>query len=57
MRTDPIAAAPIIALYADLKSHAPLYVAATLFLVTSALMLLLPIEVGLVPHDLRGSTH
>jgi len=36
--------APIIALYADLKSHAPLYVAATLFLVTSALMLLLPIE-------------
>ncbi|CAE6379903.1 unnamed protein product [Rhizoctonia solani] len=36
--------APIIATYGDLTSNAPLFVAASLFLVTSLLMLFLPIE-------------
>ncbi|KAG8730092.1 hypothetical protein FRC12_020507, partial [Ceratobasidium sp. 428] len=36
--------APIIATYGDLTSNAPLFVAASLFLVTSVLMLFLPIE-------------
>ncbi|KAG8730101.1 hypothetical protein FRC12_020496 [Ceratobasidium sp. 428] len=36
--------APIIATYGDLNSNAPLFVAASLFLVTSVLMLFLPIE-------------
>lgn len=36
--------APIIATYGDLTTNAPLFVAASLFLVTSLLMLFLPIE-------------
>lgn len=36
--------APIIATYGDLTTNAPLFVAASLFIVTSVLMLFLPIE-------------
>ncbi|KAH7341696.1 major facilitator superfamily domain-containing protein [Rhizoctonia solani] len=36
--------APIIATYGDITTNAPLFVAASLFLVTSLVMLLLPIE-------------
>ncbi|QRW04022.1 major facilitator superfamily transporter [Ceratobasidium sp. AG-Ba] len=36
--------APIIATYGDLTSNAPLFVAASLFIVTSLLMMFLPIE-------------
>ncbi|KAG8736020.1 hypothetical protein FRC12_017808 [Ceratobasidium sp. 428] len=38
--------APIVATYGDLTTNAPLFVSASLFLVTSVLMLLLPIEVS-----------
>lgn len=37
-------AAPIIALHADLKTSAPIYVSASLFVVSSFIALLLPFE-------------
>jgi hypothetical protein len=36
--------APIIALYADLETSAPIYVSASLFVVSSFIALLLPFE-------------
>ena len=36
--------APIIALYVDLKTSAPIYVSASLFVVSSFIALLLPFE-------------